>query len=119
MICVVAMVVFAMLGVFSAKYRSYAAEAFSCVFNRITLRPCETGFDQKMKMKVVTKTFKRSKRIGKFMYKHFEAISWVFTILLVLSLGYTLFSLYNLALFGSCDPIGGSCVLTEAASCSA
>jgi len=114
------MFVFAVLGIFSAKYRSYATEAFSCVFNRITLRPCESGFDQKMKMKAVTKAFKFSPKLGKTVYKHFEIISWIFTILLVLSLGYTIFSLYSLAVYGTCDPFNpGSCVLAGTPSCTA
>ncbi|MBR9682866.1 MAG: hypothetical protein GOV02_04270 [Candidatus Aenigmarchaeota archaeon] len=112
-ICVIAMFVFAVLGIFSAKYRSYATEAFSCVFNRITLRPCESGFDQKMKMKVVTRTFKFSSGLGKFTYKHFETISWIFTILLISSLLYTSYSVYNLIAFGTCDPSDPtSCIIT-------
>jgi len=106
------MVVFAILGIFSAKYRAYAKEAFSCVFNRITLRPCDTGFDQKMKMKIVNKTFKRSPKIAKYIYRHFELISWIFTLLLIISLGYTIYSIYNLVVYGTCNPIDpGSCVL--------
>ena len=112
------MFVFAVLGIFSAKYRSYAGEAFSCVFNRITLRPCESGFDQKMKMKAVTKAFKFSPGFGKIVYKRFELISWIFTILLVVSLGYTLFSIYNLAVYGTCDMANpDSCVFADSTSC--
>lgn len=112
------MFVFAALGIFSAKYRSYAGEAFSCVFNRITLRPCESGFDQKMKMKAVTKAFKFSPRFGKIVYKRFELISWMFTILLIVSLGYSMYSVYSLAVYGTCDMANpDSCVLTDTASC--
>ncbi len=117
-ICVVAMFVFAVLGVFSAKYRAYTKESFACVFNRITLRPCDTGFDQRMKTKVVTKTFKASPKLGKIVYKHFERISWMFTILLVVSLVYASLGVYNIAVYGTCTPDSpGECVLTDTAAC--
>ncbi|MFH1751571.1 MAG: hypothetical protein ABH821_01380, partial [archaeon] len=52
MICIIALVVLAVLSVFSARYRPYAREAFNCVFRRLTLRKCNTSFDKKMKMKI-------------------------------------------------------------------
>ena len=111
MICIIAMVVFAVLGIFSAKYRSYAAEAFSCVFRRVTLRPCESDFDHRMKMKVISHTFQRSERLGKFVYKHFELISWIFTIIMIVSLAYSAVAAYNLIVYGTCTP-GSSDVCT-------
>ena len=117
MICLVALVVFGAFGLFSAKYRTIAKEAFSCVFRRITLRPCETGFDQKMKMNLVGKLSTRSKRAASFVYRRFELISWVFTIIMIASLVLTVSSLYNIAAYGTCDPVspdgsgGGGCFL--------
>lgn len=110
MICVVALVVFGILGIFSAKYRSLAKEAFSCVFRRVTLRPCETGFNQRMKMKLVSKAFKFSPKLSKGLYKHFEAFSWLLTITLVVSIFFSAQGLYNYGVYGSCDPHGDYCV---------
>jgi len=103
MICIIALIVFGILGLFSVGYRQLAIEAFDCVFRRLTLRPCQTGFDQKMRSKVIAKLM-RFPRLARFTHKHFEAISWFFTITLFLSMGYSAYSIYNLATTGSCDP---------------
>ena len=66
-----------------------------------------------MKTKAVTKTFRFSPKLGKVVYKHFEAISWLFTILLVVSLIYASLGVYNLVVYGTCTPGDpGSCVIT-------
>jgi len=103
MICIIALIVFGILGLFSVGYRQLAKEAFDCVFKRMTLRPCTTGFDQKMKSKVTAKLMKFPK-LARFTYRYFELISWLFTISLFLSMGYSAYSMYNLAVYGTCDP---------------
>jgi len=112
MICFIALFIFTILGIFSAKYRTYAKEAFSCVFRRITLRPCTTGLDQKIKMKVTGKLM-RLPKLARFTYKHFEAIAWVFTIVFIVISGYLVYSAYNFYVYGDCNgPIsdgGGFC----------
>lgn len=114
MICIIAFFVFAFLGIFSAKYRGYAKESFSCVFRRITLRPCETNFDQKVKMKIVSKMFTKSPRLARFTMKHFELLSWILTILTIISLAYSIYSIYNLAIYGTCDITNpDQCIITE------
>ena len=102
MICFIALFVFAVMGIFSAKYRGYAKESVSCVFRRITLRPRTTGLDQKIKMKVAGKLMKLPK-LARFVYKHFELISWIFTIVFVVATAYTIFSAYNFYVYGDCN----------------
>lgn len=102
--CIVAMVVFGVLGIFSAKYRTYAREAFRCAARLATLRSCNTQFDEMMKAKITAKLITRSPRLGKFVYTRFSTISIVFAIAMFASLGYTAYSVYNLAVFGTCDP---------------
>jgi len=102
--CIVAMVVFGFLGIFSAKYRTYAKEAFRCVARLATLRPCNTQFDELMKAKITAKLITRSPKVGKFVYDKFSAISIVFAIIMFASLGYTGYSVYNLVEHGTCDP---------------
>ncbi len=110
-ICIVALVVLGFLGVFSAKYRKWAKEAASCVGRMATLRPCETGFDDKVKAAVTTALMDRHQGLARFAHRHFKAISWVFMIAFVLSLGYSVYAAYNLAVFGTCDPVNpGDCV---------
>ena len=111
--CIVALVVFAVLGIFSAKYRRWAREAFDCVGRRLTLRPCQTGFNDKVKAKVVSKLLAKSPKAARFAHRHFEAISWIFTIMMFTSLAFSGYSLYNLAVYGTCDPSNpDSCVFT-------
>ncbi len=110
-LCIIALFVFAVLGLFSAKYRSLAKEAFNCVFRLVTLRPCDTGFDKKMKMKLVGKLMTTNKNLAGFVFKHFEALSWVFTILFFASLIITAQGIYNLVVYGTCDPVNNMCIL--------
>ena len=106
MICIIALVVFAILGLFSAKYRAYFLEAFDCVFKKMTLRKCTTSFDKKMKMKITSRLAGVNKSLGSFVYKHFETISWIFTIIMILSLIWSAYvgvsGVYNWVAYGNC-----------------
>ncbi|MFH1895075.1 MAG: hypothetical protein ABIJ74_00630 [archaeon] len=114
MICFIALIVFAVLGIFSAKYREYAKEAFDCVFRRLTLRKCEAAFDKKMKTKVTAKIMKTSPHAGGIVFKHFELISWALTILMVLSLAYSAIGVYNFVVYNNCNgPQGGECIYSD------
>ena len=112
MICIVALVVSSVLGIFSASHRRFAKEAFQCVSRRMTLRPCQMDFDRKIKVKIVSKLSGKSVKLASFTNKHFETISWVLTISMFASLAYSAYSIYNLIVFGTCDPISGVCLLT-------
>ncbi|UCD07389.1 MAG: thioredoxin domain-containing protein [Candidatus Aenigmatarchaeota archaeon] len=103
MICIIALVVFGILGIFSAKYRTIAKEAFDCVFRRLTLRKCTTGLDKRLKSQITGKFMRKRPKLGKFLYRHFEAISWAFTIVLIVSLGYSIYSVGNLFIYGNCN----------------
>lgn len=109
--CIVALVVFGVLGIFSASHRSLAKEAFGCVFRMATLRKCESQFDQKMKTKISVGLLKWNKTAGRFAFKHFEAISWALVLLTVVSLVLIFVGFYNFLLFGNCNgPAGGFCI---------
>lgn len=102
-VCLLAMIVLAILSIFSVGYRQLAKEAFDCVFKRMTLRPCTTGFDQKIKSKFISRLMSYPK-LARFTYRNFELLSWIFTILLFISSAYTVYSVYNLAVYHTCDP---------------
>ncbi|MFA6269025.1 MAG: hypothetical protein WCW13_06845 [archaeon] len=106
MICIIALVVFAVLGIFSAKYRAYFSEALDCVFKRVTLRKCTTSFDKKMKLKITTRLSGVNKSLGGFVFKNFETISWIFTIIMIVSMIWSLYvgvlGVYNWVAFGNC-----------------
>jgi protein-disulfide isomerase len=108
MICVIALIIFSILGIFSITYRNLAKEAFDCVFRRITLRPCNTGFDQKIKSKIVAKLLNRSVFAARIFNKHFEIFSWIFLILMIWSAFWTIKGGYNYYLYGSCNGLNQS-----------
>jgi len=95
--------VLGVMSIFSAKYRSLAKEAASCVVRMTTLRPCETGFDDKVKAKVTSTLMVKHQGSARFIHKHFKTLSWAFTLIFVLSLGYSAYTAYNLVVFGTCD----------------
>ena len=111
--CFVALGVFGVLGIFSAKYRTYFKEALRCVGQTAILRPCTTGFDKKMQLKISTRAAKYNKALGKVLYKYFTIISWIFVIAMFASLVYGGYGIYNLVVHGSCDPHGGTCIFDE------
>ena len=108
-LCLVAMIVFGVLGIFSAKYRTLAKEAFSCFFKTIQLKPCDSKLDQKIKSKLTAKIMKYSPPLAKFTYRNFVVLSWIFTLLFFASTAYSAYSVYNLVVYGSCNP-GGFCI---------
>jgi hypothetical protein len=107
MICVVALVVFAVLSLISAKYRDYFFEALDCVTKKMTLRKCTTSFDKKMKMKITTRVAKVNKPLGGFVFKNFEVLSWIVTFLMIISLIWSAWvgfsGLYNWYYYGNCN----------------
>ncbi len=112
-LCIVALVVFSVLGIFSVRYRILAKEAFECVFRMVTLRPCRTKFDDKIKSKIVAKLIGKSSKLAGFVYKHFKPLSWAFTTTFFVSTAYSALVVYNLVVFGTCQPGAASCVLTQ------
>ena len=121
MICFIALFIFAILGLFSVKYRNYFFEALDCVLRKATLRKCTTSFDKKMKMKVSSRLSKLNKSLGSFVFKYFDVLSWILTISMILSLIWTAYvafmGLYNYFTYGNCDGPNSSavCVYNEVA----
>ncbi len=103
MICIIALIVFGLLGIFSASHRIIAKEAFDCVFRRLTLRKCESGLDKRLKAQITGKLMKRLPTVGKLLYKYFEVVSWIFLILLLVSLFFSAKAGYNYAVYGNCN----------------
>lgn len=103
MICLIALIVFGVLGIFSAKYRIIAKEAVDCVFRRVTFRKCTTGLDKRLKAQITGNLMRRAPSVGRFTYKNFEVISWIFTILLILSIVQSGISMFNFIAYGNCN----------------
>lgn len=114
-LCIVALIVFSVMSVGSAKYRKLAREALRCVFKNLTLSPCDVGFEQRIKGKITAKLL-IAPTLARFFYRNFTVISWLFTVTFFVSLIYSVYSFYNFFVYGSCEP-GGVCVLTAIGWC--
>ncbi|MFB6166783.1 MAG: hypothetical protein ABEJ62_00790 [Candidatus Nanohaloarchaea archaeon] len=102
MICLLSLLVFGILGIFSASHRALAAEAFDCVTRRVKREPCETDLEDRVKASVIGKTLDYSPRAAKILSRHFELFSWVLLIALLLTGAYSAFSLFNYVVYGYC-----------------
>ncbi len=103
MICLLALVVFGILGIFSARYRVIAREALDCVFRRVTFRKCASGLDSRLRSQVAGILMRRSPWAAGFVYRRFEILSWIFTAVMVWSLVVSAISVYNYAVYGNCN----------------
>lgn len=112
MFCIIAFIVLSILGIFSASNRQLAREALDCVLRRVTLRPCTTGFDEKMKAKILGYVITRSEAGARFLNRYFEPLSWIFFFLLVGSTFFAVRGVYLYYTTGSCNGLnqGGFCV---------
>jgi len=103
MFCIIAFIILSILGIFSASNRVLAREALDCVLKRITLRPCTTGFDQKMKAKILGTVIGRSEKAARFINRNFEVLSWIFFLLLLSSSILAVNGTYLFYRYGSCN----------------
>lgn len=106
--CLIALIIFSIMGIFSASHRALAKEAFSCVFRRATFRPCDSDFKDKIKGKILSKIINRSTLLAKIVNKHYEILSWVFFALMVGSSVWVLNGVYNFYVYGSCNGLNQS-----------
>jgi protein-disulfide isomerase len=103
MFCIVSFLVLSILGIFSASNRELARESLDCVLRRVTLRPCNTGFDEKMKAKILGVVIVRSEKAARFINRFFEPLSWVFFVAMLISLVFFVRGLYLFYATGSCN----------------
>jgi protein-disulfide isomerase len=103
MICFIALFVFLVLSIFSAKYRPLARRALDCVLRRLTLRPCDSGLDTEVKSKILARLLERSPKAARFVNGNFEALSWFFTLLMFASVALSAQGLWNWYVYGNCN----------------
>jgi protein-disulfide isomerase len=106
--CLISLIVFGIMGIFSASQRALAREALDCVFRRVTFRACNTGFAEKVKGKLLAKVLKRSTFLAKILNKYYEIFSWVFFILMVGSTIWVFNGIYNFYVYGSCNGLNAT-----------
>lgn len=116
MFCIVAFLVLSIIGIFSASHRALAKEAFDCVLRRVTFRPCNTGFQEKVKAQLTGTLLVRSTFIARIVNKQFELLSWILFIVTLASIFWTGKGLYNFYMYGSCNGLNksGFCALDPA-----
>lgn len=102
MICVIALIVFSVMAIFSASYRPLAKEAWRCVLRKARLKPCDTDLHQRLQAQLAGKIFTKSPRLARIVHGHFDLIAWTLVILTVASLGYTAYGAYNYVQYGNC-----------------
>ncbi len=103
MFCIIAFVVLGILGIFSATNRQLAKEALDCVLRRVTFRPCNTGFDEKMKAKILGSVIVRSETAARVLNNNFELLSWIFFVMMLASSIWSVRGLYLFYTTGSCN----------------
>ncbi|HIH31284.1 TPA: thioredoxin domain-containing protein [Candidatus Woesearchaeota archaeon] len=103
MICVIALIVAGLLGIFSAKYRLIAKEAFNCVFKKLTLRKCDTGLDTRLKSEITAKFLKINPQLGRTIFRYFEVFSWILLILTLVTIFFVAQGVYFYAKYGNCN----------------
>jgi len=102
-LCFVALFVFAVLGIFSAKYRALFLEAMGCVGRTLTLRPCESKLDERIKATLIATLLERSPPVARAVHKYFNILSLLFTILFFGSMLYSALAVYNYWAYGNCN----------------
>ena len=87
--CLVALVLraLAFIGWLPVKYKRYARDAFTCLTRYATFRPCNTKLHDRVRATVISRLMINHMRLARFVYRHFEAISWIFSISLYIILG--------------------------------
>lgn len=124
-LCLVALPVFAILGIFSVRYRRLTKGALACLFNTVTLRKCKSGLDDRIKAEVTGRVLSFSPRTAQWIYTHYKLLSWIIFMLFVASFVGSAMGIYNYIQYGNCngpesvgfcvfDPTGSNSKIAEA-----
>lgn len=113
-LCWLALPVFAVLAIFSARYRRLTAESLECLFRTATLRKCHSGLDDRIKSRITGGLLKFHPGTARFFYKNYKVISLLLLVVFIWSTYVSAVAIYNYVEFGNCngeeDP-NGFCVI--------
>ncbi len=104
MFCIVAFIIFGILGILSASYRTLAKKAWGCVLRRLTFKPCDMSVREEIKSRLMGKFILTRPLLAKFIDRWADAFAWAFVILSVWSLVVVLNSGLNLFVYDTCNP---------------
>lgn len=102
-LCIIALPVFALLGLFSVKYRKLTKESLECLFRTATFRKCSSGLDDRIKSRISGTLLKFSPRTARVFYKNYKIISLLLLILFVWSIYASAVGVYNYVEYGNCN----------------
>lgn len=102
-LCWIALPVFAILGIFSAKYRKLAVESLECLFKTATFQRCRSGLDDRIKSQITGKLLKFSPSTARFFYKNYKIFSLIILVLFVWSAWVSAVGVYNYIEYGNCN----------------
>lgn len=114
-LCLLALPVFAILGIFSLKYRKLTKDALDCLFRTVTLRKCTSGLDDRIRADITGTFLKFHPPTAKFFYKNYKIISWIILILFLWSIYAGGVGFYNYSKYGNCNGKDSAafCVIKE------
>jgi len=101
--CIIGLVIFGILGLFSAKYRRYFRESLHCMRRQLMLKACDTQFDQEMKSKISAKIGKGSPGLARFVFRRFAMLTWILLIIMLVSAAFIAYGFYSFVVYGNCN----------------
>ncbi len=104
MFCIAAFIIFLILGIFSARYRTLAKKAWVCVARKMTFRPCEIGFKEDAKNMLIGSLILTRPRLAKFLDRWIDTLATLFVVLSLWSLLVVFQSGLNLFVYDTCTP---------------
>ncbi len=106
MFCILAFILFVIffpiLGFFP-EYRKLFRKSWQCFFKRVTFQPCDISLEQEVKAKFLSKFYLRFPKTAKFFEKTFTFWVFLFVIINIWSLVYTISAGLNLWVYDTCE----------------
>ncbi|WEL23397.1 hypothetical protein [Candidatus Nanohalovita haloferacivicina] len=102
MICIASLIVFSILGIFSAKYRTLAKEAFDCMIDKAVVGECDSDFEDRVKAMIITPLLGKYPWAAKFVDRYLDKIAIIFVIVFIITFLISLRALVMLYIYGSC-----------------
>ncbi len=114
-LCWIALPIFALLGIVSAKYRKLTVESLKCIWRTTTLRPCQSSLDEQLRSNITGALMHRWPAGARFFYNNYKFIAVVILILMLASTYFTIQGVYNYWIYGNCNGPNSSalCILSE------
>src|SRR3989338_1305362 len=102
-LCIIALPVFAILGIFSLKYRKLANDSLECIFKTATFKKCESGLDDRIKSSISGIFMRFSPKAAGAVYKNYKIISWIILAVFIWSIYGASAGIYNYIQYGNCN----------------